>query len=190
MRGKLGMGGAFINNIRRDLCRYLIPRSFLPAPYMLRVPYSNHQGDRLLVQFTNVPIILPHDLLDSLFHNCRSFFDKLVRGNRAFWDCVRDDDPKLQDHPMTRVANWRNIFFPMVIFGDTVRYTTGGNSLHVTCWSSMLYTEWHWLATFLAVVMAKLSCCTQHLHGTSTMHEIWKLLRESFAHCLPESILG
>ena len=58
---------------------------------------------------------------------------------------VKDDDPRLQNHPMlTEELNWRERVVPLIIHGDGVRFTMKGNSLLTLQWVFLIASAWGW----------------------------------------------
>ena len=126
---------------------------------MARKPFVNHKGDRALVEYTDVPILMPNELFDAFYHNYPQHFAKLMGdGVNNFWSQIKADDPKMWNHPMRAEARWQDTFLPLCVFGDGVSYTSHGNSLHCLCWSSMLGPGWRWTYVYLLVALPQVSC--------------------------------
>ena len=70
------------------------------------------------------PIIPPAVLFEDLYRNFRrKFTDMLGVGARAFWDSMRDDDPRFANHPMLAIPNWKDKMVPLVLHSDGVALT-------------------------------------------------------------------
>ena len=62
------------------------------------------------------------------FQNHRSRFNDIFLGDHitaklieTFWQELLDrDDPRLRNHPMRKVPNWKRLFIPLSIHGDGV----------------------------------------------------------------------
>ena len=62
---------------------------------------------------------------------------------------VKDDDPRLQSHPMlNEKLNWRERAVPLVVHGDGVRCTMKGNSLLTFQWAFLTAAAWDWDSIF------------------------------------------
>jgi hypothetical protein len=178
---RLGAHGQFPNNTRRDLMRSLSSTAHQPTPLLVRIPYVNHKADKNLVQYTDVPVLMPNELFDCMFHHFRPHFDTLLQGDlSAFWRNVSMDDPKMQHNPLLDESNFANKYVPMTVFGDAVAYTTAGNSLHTLCWGGLLGSGWSWKSVFLLALLPKVCCCSVAKHGVSSLNEIWAYIRLGF----------
>ena len=135
---EIGSNGLYANNTRRDLLRKLEPRTPLPKPLLARCPYTDRKLNADLVQYTDVPIMMPNELFEYLYWHSRDFFNRCVAGDvSSFWAGVNNADPKLWHHPMREVAGWRRMFVPCAISGDTVTYNQRGHNLHVLDWKPL-----------------------------------------------------
>ena len=101
-----------------------------PPPFMhdvkLVIP-KPREGEEP-IQTQPFPIFLPHVWFSHYFSNNKTKFEALFMGNHitetsrsAFWnELAARDDPRLRDHPMTKVLGWDKLFIPLSLHGDGV----------------------------------------------------------------------
>ena len=126
---KLGTSGEYVGNVRRDALRVFKPSSGLSLPLWLTLPFWGTKAlDAHCPREMSFPIILPSVLFEDLYRNFRrKFTDMLGAGARAFWDSMRDDDPRFANHPMLAIPNWKDKMVPLVLHSDGVAFTQKKN---------------------------------------------------------------
>ena len=77
-----------------------------------------------------------------------------VAGLEDFWNQVREDDPRLQEHPLLHKEDYKQKCLPGRLHGDKVPYgKRKGASAHVSSWSIMtaVGTVWRTLHAWMVV---------------------------------------
>ena len=121
----LGSYGRYSGNVRREALTRFKPLPNLAKPLLARVPIirtkaSNHFAP----DFMDLPILLPCDIFESLSRYFpRKFQSLLGNGIQQFWGKVSDDDPRLVNHPVLMIDNWKKKALPLLLHGDGVRFT-------------------------------------------------------------------
>ena len=96
---------------------------------------------------------------------------------------VRPDDPKLVGHPMLEKENWKSRAVPLMLHGDGVSFTTGGQSLLAISFSFLLSSAgWSELSIFLITAVCKAARCYSKVHGegVDTVHTLWAYIVHGF----------
>ena len=89
----LGSDGHHVNNIRRDLWRWLAPRlSCIPSPICIRAPYVRARSiTRHVVEYMNLPIMMPNLLIECLYQDFPDCFKQMLgSGLETFWSQVSE----------------------------------------------------------------------------------------------------
>ena len=137
----------------------------------------------------NWPILLPHELLTSLYSGYKDEFDKFWLGSAPFatwWGHVPGDDPRLQGHPVRRLDNFRNRVIPIRLHGDGVPVGKAkGRSMDLLTINSLtgnLGSSWDRKLMLFAMID---SIKTKGgPNNEQTMDKVWNILLWSFACCL------
>ena len=171
----IGAQGVHAGNTRRDLLR-VFPVANVPLPLEIRVPYIDVKLRHEDLQFQSLPVIMPNELFDYIYCNHPSYFERMLgSGLDAFGSAIPADNPKLANHPMLGRANYKTSAVPLTIFGDGVRFTQKGNSLHTLTWSFMTDVGGSsWESVFLFGAFPQISRCQQRTHGVDTMTILWR----------------
>jgi len=172
-----GCCGEHTSNIARDIEAVFLQDLKVPKAY----PVSTKAKDPKSLAVVDVlaGVFLPHLLFFALQEY--SDFDAMfgIPIITQFWQGVlKTNDPRLHQHPMTQVANWKNIFIPVFIFGDGVEFQTR-DSLMAFVWGSLLTDMTTMDSTYLISAFPK-SCTVKAEGPGSTWHELWKWIVWSF----------
>lgn len=136
---KLGSAGRLSNNCHRDIMNFLGPKSFLPQPFLVKVPMKGHS------QPVQTAFLLPHQMFSHIFSNYpKHFQDQLCQSTghlRKFWaEC--GEHPCMKDHPIKSKPDWQASTVPILLHGDgtpvTGRGKTWSKQMTVFSWSSIL----------------------------------------------------
>lgn len=174
----LGGGGVWPGNTRRDLVHGFLRGLSMPLPAKVEIPVQDKNGD---LDFAEVPVLLPSDVCRFLYHEYRDHFDSLTGGLAQFWDQVRQDDPKLVNHPMLTKHRWRERAIPLVFHGDSVQFVKDPtNSLFVLHFSFLLASGNTWDTHFLTFSLPKGARATEDAQGANSMDLVWRLLVADF----------
>ena len=92
------------------------------------------------------PIILPHEILACMFKDYPNEFGKFVIGLCSpveFWTGMTEEDPRLRNHPVTRIKDFKKRAVPMKLHGDGVPVGKAkGLSMDVISLSPLLSAPW------------------------------------------------
>ena len=179
---RLGATGIYVGNVRRDGMRTFKAIQGLSQPLMVRLPIK--KTNKSVVSEADFPIIPPSVLFEDLFRNFhRKFISMLGVGVRRFWDSLKHDDPRLVGNPMLGVANWKDLYVPLVLHSDGVSFTQKGNSLMCGSMSFLLAQHWEPATIFLLSIFAKINRVYRSVIGQEDTYErIWK--------CKVHSLIG
>ena len=175
----VGSRGAHPGNMRRDLMRSVLgdlPAVFKPA--MVAVPYVKKKSGT--VDFMQLPVMLPSDVLRALYTDYRTvFMEMLGQGPKWFWDHVNNEDPRLLGHPMCTELGWENTCLPIVLHIDGAKYTNK-DSMLVISWTLLQSSGNTWDTHFLVAAFPKSCRAVAALHGHDTMHSVWEYIKHDF----------
>ena len=113
----IGTMGAHPNKCHSDLMGKVEKLSLLPDPFRVTIPFKPPLG------VAPQGILLPHEMLSSMYHNYPSTFQRSVLNSdvalQSFWTSV-DQHPQIRGHPIKKVANYKTKTIPIAIHGDGV----------------------------------------------------------------------
>ena len=186
----LGTHGAYKGNIHRDLMKQLqLTQDSLAKPLHVKLTVWNKAARPPACAEVNWPILLPHELLASLYSGYKDEFDKFWLGSAplaSWWGHVPDDDPRLQGHPVRRLDNFRNRVIPIRLHGDGVPVGKAkGRSMDLLTINSLtgnLGSSWD--RTLMLVAMIDSIKTKGGPNNEQTMDKVWNILLWSFACCL------
>lgn len=184
LRKLASLGGphALSRNMRRD-CLNNLDITFV-EPEMVKLPMMPAKGEKK-VQYVDHPIILPHVLFQHLYDEHRDFFMHQIAdaGPQFFWEQCPRDEPRLIDHPVRSVPDFKNRACPLVLHGDGAQYTTHHDSIKSLQWSFLgsdgVGTR-TWDHVFLITVLVSRVCCQEDVHGVDTWDVVFRLVVSSF----------
>ena len=184
----LGTWGKNDQNCNRELLQWL-GEPDTPPPFMhpvpLKVPKATEGEPE--IRTSDFPIFLPHVWFSHYYNTNRPKFESLFLGDHkssnqiaAFWtELSSRNDPRLKDHPMTKTADWKNVYVPLSLHGDGVPVLQVGKSntrsLDVMSMSSLFCTAGSSLESQMTLWMAFLMNITE-----MSEVEIWRILLWSF----------
>ena len=128
----IGGFGTRPNLCRRDL-ENLLPSMCLAMPLPVFIPLKSAaaaEGFRNCLQW----IIWPHEVFSSLYHHCRSSWDKYICPGtheiQKFWAAMRcgHGNPKLQHPAILHREGFWNYCIPLKTHGDGVPVVAGGKT--------------------------------------------------------------
>ena len=96
---------------------------------------------------------------------------------------MRPDDPRLVGHPMLKKHNWKSKAVPLMLHGDGVSFTTGGQNLLAISFSFLLSTSgWSEMSIFLITTVCKAARCYSKVHGegVDTVDTLWAYIVHGF----------
>ena len=184
---KLGGHGQHPNNVRRDLLRACPVTECVPRAVLINVPCKTTKMNLASLPIdTNIPIMLPSVVLETLWRYHPNLFSKFIGpGLPKFWGTIKDGDPRLWMNPMTRIADWQQKFIPLILHGDGVRFTMRGNNLLCVQFAGLLSVGFSWLDIWHIVNFPK-SCrtyATDHGPSNDTWQRIWAFIHHDLAAC-------
>ena len=117
---RVGSGGAFPGNCRRDLLRYITKsHRYVFNP----MPIDIHMLTRCMMKEESAGILSPCEVVETVFEHHRQFVDKaLAHDVNKFWDSIDDNDPRLRNHPMKSKPRWRERAIPKTLHGDGAQF--------------------------------------------------------------------
>ena len=133
----IGTAGAYSGNCRRDLLVLAVPRNSSLKPLPFTVPILDQEK----IQLSKQCIVSPIQIVEHMFKGHNQLFHETFGTGKLddFWNNVCPDDPKLIDHPMLAVKDWKSRAIPIVVHGDYGRFTRNSqNSLMVASWRPLL----------------------------------------------------
>ena len=88
------------------------------------------------VQEVDHPLVAPHEYFSHLYHNCKERFAYLFYGPDSnedniehFWTEVQErQDPRLENHPILELDNWKRKVVPLSLHGDGVACVRRGRA--------------------------------------------------------------
>ena len=176
----VGSDGEWAANTRRDLLTVLCPRIDIAAPLSIRVPYCQNKRSCATIAFCDAAVFMPNEIFETLYQGYREFFFHfLAKGCSDFWSSIKAGDPV--------AANYRKLdtscsasCVPLSIWGDKVRYTEDGASLHVLCWSPLHSAGSQWQRYFLLAAFPASICCKDRAASVHTMDVFWDYISLGF----------
>ena len=152
---QLGHWGTHPGNVHREL-KYWLGETTIPAAHVITVPMAITKptcGAETSVD-VDFPILFPHEILAHVYRNQPALFKQLyIAGDMEeqtlgmhhenFWSTVQErGDPRLLNHPMTTIRDWKQTFVPLSLHGDGVPVTkigkAGSKSMEVYSFSGLL----------------------------------------------------
>lgn len=148
------------------------------------VPYKTPE---LVLEYMKVPVICPHIVVSVLAEHYPSEFERCfgsVADLVCFWEQQDTRDPKLAQHPVVAVDDYKRRAFPVKIHSDKV-VMTKKDSLHVMNWSSMLgHSEQAQYLAFMFASMVASCCARDDEDGDDTIKVLSRVWAWSFTWCL------
>ena len=179
---KTGSWGLDASHCDRDCKRYLLRDLKLPGPSQNTIPCVDPKGAANNVVYEPVSILDPTLLIHTISHHYPEQYEILFATSkvRSFWDEHKLNDPKLYNHPMLTVPNWKSTFVPLWIHQDGVEFQDR-NSLDVASFGSVL-ADGSALDTALYLVSWPHNCSHKHRgHADDTWGAIWRKLAFRFS---------
>ena len=135
---KIGAHGAHPGNARGDLIRSNVSNIVSPKPVIVEIPLKNKDG---LVENRRQLMLSPLDVLETVWGLSQSLFKEVfAKDLRAYWDGVREDDPRWHSHSTLRdKPSWKTRALPIVIHGGGATFTSRGeHSMCTIDWRALL----------------------------------------------------
>ena len=136
-------------NAARHLNAYVAKNVDIPVdPYNVELPVK--KAGRKSISSRVVPVVLPHELIFSLYHKKPKRFNEVFFGNQGdgqerldkFWKNALRNAPWLAEHPgLGSVRENHMHCIPIGVHGDDVAYTKKGSKLMCMNWSSPILKE-------------------------------------------------
>ena len=171
---RIGSGGRFSGNSRRDLLRRFCPKMHLakPCPIPVRIKLKDEQVvDRAL------DILPPTTFVESVYREFPSVFKRMYgESPREFWDAISPRDPKLLavEQHLVGIPDWRSRAIPYMLHGDGARFTErGSNSLLTISMKSLLAKGFDGAIVPLFTLPKRIRAPTS-AGNLETMDELWK----------------
>ena len=186
----LGGSGSVRSNVHRDLVRKLkLGTINIAEPILVDLPMwsmnatSRHRPGRVPQKY---PVMLPHELLASIYTAYPNKFQTYIVGPRPlrdFWTRIDADDPRIRAHPVLRVERYADRAIPLRLHGDGVPIGKAKRrSLDVISISSLVGKPGKTLDTKLILSgVVDGAKCDDQPGQPGTMHEIWRILFWYFA---------
>ena len=158
---KLGKHGQYSGNARRDALKNFPPAIGNPETYDILVPIMKTKGDQSYPTMSWIPIIMPNLLFEAIYKWFRPVFDSFLgAGLEQFWNQVHPEDPRIHNHPMLSVPDWKKKFVPLLLHGDGAGFTQRSNSM-------LLITMAFFFGSRLVSCIDVFDCCNaKGLSGT------------------------
>ena len=189
----LGCTGEYKANIYRDLkAKLKLQTVKIAEPVLVSLPLWSpsavlrHQPGLVEAKY---PIMLPHELLASLWTHYPNYFKRYVLGEEPlqnFWEHVPVDGPWLRGHPVRRIKDFTKWAIPLRLHGDGVPVAKAKKrSMDVISMSSLVGAcgkTWDTKLLLSGIIDAAKSSDPAGVNDT--MKAIWKILLWSFAALL------
>ena len=131
---KMGNWGKCSGNCHRDLTRWLgepdMPEPMMhPVPLLCKKQRQKEANTKIMEErLVDQPIFLPHVVFAHYFSTDKTRFEELFLGGyntagarESFWSEVENrEDPRLTNHPLKKVASWKQNIIPLAFHGDGV----------------------------------------------------------------------
>ena len=185
---KAGCEGIYPSNIRRDILNFAKGSINFAKPIKVPLPCLVKKKGKAQREVGTVqyPIIFPHVIIDCLQKDFPDKWRSLIDYDLTkFWNCVPEDDPKLFQHPMMELPEWKSRAAPLILHGDEVPFTKHGK-LHVVSFSVLTSLGTTWDDTFLGFAFPTDCACHEKTHGRDTYWTLWKW----YAHSLNQAFYG
>lgn len=156
-------------------------------PLLVDMPMWNATGHPPTVVVTKFPIMLPHEIMGSLYshypHAFQTWFSGEAGDIDSFWSSIRNDDPRMWEHPVQQIEGYRQHCVPLRIHGDGVPFGKSvGHTLDVLSFSSMLGRRGDsWCSRMLILGIANVCKVNIETHGLDSMRLAWKWVIWSFS---------
>ena len=135
----LGTRGDHGQNVRRDLLQKTFPDIVSPKPMQLEIEVLSKTNVRVP---HNQSMLSPLAVLQKVYDLSPELVPAVFgRDIEAFWQNIRDDDPRMLAHHAlrNRDAGWQRKAIPVVLHGDGATFTTRGEHSIVTIdWRGLL----------------------------------------------------
>ena len=153
---KLGTHGRYSGNVRRDALKNFPPAIGNPETYDILVPIMKTKGDQSYPTMSWIPIIMPNLLFEAIYKWFRPVFDRFLgAGLEQFWNQVHPEDPRMHNHPMLSVLDWKKKFVPLLLHGDGAGFTQRSNNMLLITMAFFLGQGWSTASMFLIAAMPK-----------------------------------
>ena len=181
----IGTGGLHAGNMNRDFESLMRSEGWsnYVEPYMLALSFKDPEGG---IQPIDFPILLPHEMLNALYHlNIELFYqiwigDGGVSGILEFWEMAFQNMPHLWNHPYARkIRETPSLSLPFRLWGDEAPLTKH-HSLGLFSISPVLTT--------MPSMSSRLLLYLYISGQLQSFDEIWDTLIWSF-ECLGEGIM-
>lgn len=175
---KSGAFGSHPGNCNRDIMTKFIKDVVIAEADVVPTYVKDPKTNAIVEEPTS--IFLPHKMVNSL-SKYDKFEELLCAGLiRGFWQAVvASGDPKLVNHPMTRVPGWMDIFVPMWIHGDGVEFQSR-DSLMVFSFGFLLNVMAALDSSMLLGAMPKSCTVPQDTTCAGTWAPLWRWYVWSF----------
>ena len=178
----LGSGGQYGNKCWQQLSDKLgLDNCCFPEPLKILVPVRDLKARPVQTIWVNWEIMLLQDICNALYHNNKAEFDRRFLGGDAsripaYWAQVRQDDPRISEHPVKNLENWQERAIPGRLHGDDVPFGKGRlASLDCISVSSLLAVGAVLDFVNLYFAFPKQILCKKEAHGEDTMDHLWKV---------------
>ena len=89
-------------------------------------------------QWHSQSIVDPCQVFNTLYTSFRPIFLRKIGNIERFWKQVKNDDPRLANHPMLAIDDWEKKAVPITIHLDSATFTKTQNAILSVQWSFML----------------------------------------------------
>ena len=176
----MGSAGQYTNNIARDFRRLLrLNENGIAEPLVLRIDMWDLSSTDVAPRVVDFPILLPHELIASIYERYPEEFELRISGRpgkvEAFWNEMRDNDPRIFQHPIVHQADYDRFCIPLRLHGDGVPFGKAlGHTLDCTSISSMVAEPGDsWILRLLMAALANVCETAAQMHGQSIKTFIW-----------------
>ena len=190
----LGTNGRHPGNIAKQLVTWLGEPQFVATTnFPIRVKVTKARGGRMSITTLDSPFLLPHLIFAHMYRNTNNKFREKFLGPEVgrearlehYWSEVeRLGDPRLHDHPMTKIANWKTRCVPIAVHGDGVPVIrvgrAGSASLEAISMQSLFAEGPTARVKILLYSMFENNKLKDSAAGEGSMTRVWKVLAWSF----------
>ena len=174
----IGSVGSQPGNCKRDFMRRFCSDNFLAAPSLVQTVFRDPKTSQSVAE--PMAVFRPDHLIHSMAEHVEfdTFFG--IQDMARFWNLVEGAGcPKLEQHPIKDVPNWKNITVPLWVHGDGVEFQDR-DSLMVWTVGGLLSLQAALDSSLLMAATAKSCTIDRSRTDAGTWHEPWRCLKHGF----------